>query len=287
VLAVDLLAAMMPVVLAVLNSLDPAIIYRYAKEAPPFLFTFVKATLALAFVSILVVLSGVHLEISPSYAVFLATLSGILGPGVGDATYTRSIQLLGGSLAVVVGFTYIFFAQGLSALILHEAVGFNAVIGAILAFTGVTVTSLDRRRGIYSLKGLIYALIAAICWSLAVVLVKAVQEYFNALLLAFLRITSALLTMPLISTIYGERKTFTKGFFVAATISGVLGWGVGMILYIQSVYLLGISVTTIALALTPVLSQITTKVISREKASLNVFIGALLVTLGITLQVFH
>lgn len=284
---VSSLILMMPVALAVLNSLDPAVIYKYARDAPPFLFTFVKAALALAFVGALMFLSGVRLEISTSYAVFLAVLSGILGPGVGDATYTRSIQLLGGSLAVVVGFTYIFFAQGLSALILHETIGYNTVIGAVLAFMGVAVTSLDRKRSVRSLKGLIYAFVAAICWSLAVVLVKAVQEHFNTLLLAFLRITSALLTMPLISTIYGEKKVFTKGFFTAATISGMFGWGVGMVLYIQSVYLLGISVTVIALALTPVLSQLTTKVISGEKASLKVFVGALLVALGITLQVFH
>lgn len=283
----DSLIVVMPVALAVLNSLDPAVIYRYAKDAPPFLFTFVKAVLALVFVSALVFLSGTRLEIPASCALLLAALSGILGPGVGDATYTRSIQLLGGSLAVVLGFTYIFFAQGFSVLILHEAVSYNAIIGAILAFTGVAVTSLDRKRSSYSLKGLIYAFTAAMCWSLAVVLVKIVQEYFNTLVLAFLRISSALLTMLLMSTMYGERRKLTKGFLTAATISGVLGWGVGMVLYIQSVYLLGISVTTVALALTPILSQFTTKVISGERASLKVFIGALLVALGIALQIFH
>lgn len=276
-----------PVIYAALNSLDPAVIYKYAKDAPPFQFTFIKALMALLVVVALMLLKGMGSHPVELLSVLIAVVSGTLGPCLGDAAYVRSIQLLGGSLAVVISFTYIFFAQAFSALILSEAVTHITVIGAVLAFAGVAVSSLRSRTRARSPLGILYALVAAVCWSLAIVLVKVVQASFDVLSLAFTRIASALLTAPVISASLGERWRFRKNYMVAAAVSGAVVWGIGMLLYIQSVFLLGVSTTVVAMALTPVLSQFTTRFVSGEKVSARVFTGALLVATGIALQVIQ
>jgi DME family drug/metabolite transporter len=57
-------------------------------------------------------------------------LSAILGPGIGYASYTRAIQILGGSLAVVVSYTYIFVSQLIAIMFLGEPLRFSVIAGA-------------------------------------------------------------------------------------------------------------------------------------------------------------
>jgi len=275
----------MPVLFAFFNSLDPAFIYRFAKDTPPLMFTFLKALMALPVATAAALTWGANFSSTTAQAALLAVVSGVLGPCVGDAAYVRSIQLLGGSLAVIIGFTYIFFAQAISALVLGEVVTPAAAVGAVVAFTGVAVSTLRRDKYSLSARGVSLALVAAICWSLAVVLVKAVQAHFGVAPLAVTRIASALLASLAASVVLRENRVLRKRYLVAALVSGTLVWGFGMLLYIQSVYLLGVSVTVVALALTPVLSQLTTRFFSGERAPARVAVGAVLVAVGIALQV--
>jgi drug/metabolite transporter (DMT)-like permease len=75
-----------------------------------------------------------------------------------------------------------------------------------------------------------------------------------------------------------------RGFVIAVFITGVLSWGVGMVLFTYSIYLLGVSATVVATALAPVLSQLTTRLVAREPYSRRVVAGALLVSLGIVIH---
>jgi hypothetical protein len=74
------------------------------------------------------------------------------------------------------------------------------------------------------------------------------------------------------------------GFVIAVFITGVLSWGVGMVLFTYSIYSLGVSATVVATALAPVLSQLTTRLVAREPYSRRVVAGALLVSLGIVIH---
>lgn len=275
-----------PVIAGVIWSTNPAIIHRFARRAPPALFTAIRAIMAVSFIGLLVALNGgIHLNDYSSTIIFLLLFSGALGPGIGDIAYTRSIQILGGSLAVVISYTYIFFAQFFSAFIFGEKVTYITVIGGLLAFAGIVIASTNNSSGnSISKNGLIYGFIAALCWGLASSLIGPLRNYVDAYSTAFIRTSVVVIFSLLMSLMLGESLEVTKGLLVAAFFTGVFGWGVGMVLFVYSIYTIGVSATVVVTALTPVLAQFTSRLVAGEKISPRIFLGALLVAVSIALQ---
>lgn len=275
-------AIMIPVIASVIWSLNPAVVSRWARNAPPLLFTAVRALAAILFIAPIIVLRGSTVnEISP-LAIALIFLSAVAGPGIGDAAYVRAIQLLGGSLAIVISYTYVFFAQAFALALGLERLAPWTALGSAIAFLGVGVAVLNNNITING-RGAALALAAAVSWGAATVLIKMVQPYMDAITLSFTRLLMVIAIMILGSLLTRENRNIDRGFLIAAGITGALGWGIGMVLFVYAIYVIGPSSTAIATVLTPVLSQITTKVIGREGVSKRTVAGAALVALGIML----
>jgi len=83
----------------------------------------------------------------------------------------------------------------------------------------------------------------------------------------------------------GSGKADSRPLIKASLITGVLGWSIGMLLFIYSINRIGVSATAVATALTPVLSQLTVKLLSREKPTLKTLAGALLISSGIAVSI--
>ncbi|MEM0002008.1 MAG: DMT family transporter [Desulfurococcaceae archaeon] len=277
---------MYPVIAAVIWSTNPAFIYKFARKASPVFFTFMRALMAVAFMWMLVVFNGgIHSNDLGFWQVLLLTLTGVIGPGIGDIAYTRAIQLLGGSLAIVLSYTYIFFAQFFSITLFNEEATYVTIIGGVLAFMGVAIATIGNGSvGAISKKGLIYSFVAAICWGLASALIRPLRDQVDAYTTALIRTSAVAVFSLLTSVILKEHREITKSFMVAAFFTGVLGWGIGMVLFVYSIYTIGVSATVVATALAPVLSQFVNRLIAGEKTSLKVLIGALLVATSIALQ---
>lgn len=278
-----------PILASLVWSLNPAVVSRWAKNAPPIFFTSVRALMALFFLFIIALpfyeLTGqgaLSLNGLPITALLVAALSAVFGPGLGDAFYVKSIQSLGGSLAVTIGYTYIVFT-GIFAVILGvESYSILRFAGALLALAGVSMAIL--REGFnLRLKGLLYAVLAAVCWGMATVLIRLMRDFVDPLTLSIVRLMVVFMVMLLASIVIKERLTVNKEFIIATSITGVLGWGVGMVLFTYSIYRIGPSATAVATALTPVLSQATTRLIAGERPTIRMFVGAMLVASGIAL----
>jgi len=148
---------------ALLWSLNPAFISRYRNSLQPILFTGLRALLALLPAVVFCSLAGFNAEVT-SYSLALFVVSALIGPGVGDAAYTKAIQILGGGRAVVVAYTYIFVAQALS-VIAGEALKPGTVVGAVLAFLRLFIsTPRNSGESRASLRGFGYAATASACW---------------------------------------------------------------------------------------------------------------------------
>jgi DME family drug/metabolite transporter len=83
----------------------------------------------------------------------------------------------------------------------------------------------------------------------------------------------------------GPGEADSRPLIKASLITGVLGWSIGMLLFIYSINRIGVSATAVATALTPVLSQLTVKLLSREKPTLKTLAGALLISSGIAVSI--
>ncbi|MEM0325862.1 MAG: DMT family transporter [Desulfurococcaceae archaeon] len=280
-----------PVIASLLWSLNPAVISKWAKNSPPLLFTSIRALLAASFLLVVLALlrtAGLTLgtvayntnSLNNTTVLLLIVLSAITGPAIGDAFYVKAIQKLGGSLAVVLSYTYIFFT-GLFALLLHiEYPTTWMILGGVLAFTGVVV-AVSSNSFTFRITGIAYALLAGVNWGLATVLIRLVRDYVDPVTLSIIRLAIVFLVMIPLSILFREAHRLSRDLLIATSITGILGWGVGMVLFIYSIYRIGPSLTAIATALTPVLSQVTTRIIASERISPRVFLGSFLVMLGI------
>ena len=271
------------IIASLLWSLNPAIISKYSRDIKPLIFAGLRALIGSLFLIIVVVfITSLNIEFNPGLLV--AVVSALLGPGLGDTFYTKAVRSLGGSLAVVISYTYIFVATGLSILFLGEKGGLTILFGSILAFTGIIVsTGLTSRNSVKNSKGMLYAACAAISWGLGTVLIRIALNYHNFTYLTIIR----LLTVGVVFTSTGlvvegkVDKSSRRNLLIAAVLTGIPGLAIGALLFTYAIWSTGVTATVIATSLTPILSQWTTRIISGEKTHLNTIIGALLVALGI------
>ena len=262
-------------------SLNPAIISRFSRDIKPLVFAGLKALIG----SLPLLLFLRNLHVNWDVGLLVAIISALLGPGLGDALYAQAIRFLGGSLAVVISYTYIFIATGLSILFLGERGGLTVLTGTVLAFTGVVVgAGLANKRLTLKFRGIMYSAGAALSWGVGTVLIRVALNYYGFIELTALRF----LTVGVVFTLLGLKlEGFStnphsrRNLLLASTLNGLLGLTLGGLLFTYAIQSIGVTATVIATSLTPILSQWTTKIIAHEKTQLNTIIGAVLVALGI------
>jgi drug/metabolite transporter (DMT)-like permease len=108
-------------------------------------------------------------------------------------------------------------------------------------------------------------------------------QYADTLTLTVLRLATILaLLLPLGLLTEGPPPGESlRPLLIASAITGLLGWGAGMYLFVLSIGLIGVAATSAATALTPVLSQLTTKLVAGERVRASTVLGALLTAVGI------
>lgn len=272
-----------PVITAIIWSFNPAVIYRFARNSPPSFFTAIRALLAVSFIVLFTVFTGtLHFSSLTPMLVFFMVVSGVLGPGLGDIAYTRSIQLIGGSLAIVIGYLYIFFAQVFSFILFGEKLGLTELVGGTLAFLGILIATRGNNNGSRASKtGILLAFSAAVLWGFAASIISMFRGLVDPYTVSLIRSASVVVFSLIVSFMRRENRVVDKGFIIATFITGVFSWGIGMVLFTYSIYQLGVSATVVATALAPVLSQLTTRIIAKEPFSPFIVAGAILVSLGI------
>lgn len=283
----SMLSSIYIIIAAVLWSLNPAVIQRFGRRLKPATITVFRALAALALLIPIAIIScsrsGINL-----YALLVAVVSGVIGPGIGDAAYAKSIQLVGGSLAAIIGFTYIFIAQALAVVLLGEGIELAVVVGSILAFLGIVIALYNKNphsSKAYS-SGVLYAVITAISWGAASALIKLATTSIDPLTLAIIRLSTVLITLgPFAALLEKPRlRKELKNLVIISITTGTLSWGIGLYLLHYSIAVIGVSKTVLGVALTPILSQAIVKLIAREEVGLRSVVGAMLVTIGIILS---
>ncbi|MGC8975315.1 MAG: DMT family transporter [Thermoprotei archaeon] len=271
-------------VASVLWSLSPALISRYRDIVRPVTFTGLRALTAASSVFLVLLCLGVSSEAVELSTLFLIILSALIGPGLGDVCFTKSIKILGGFTAVVLSYTYIFFAQAVAAVFLGESVRLPAVLGATLAFLGVVlVAGSDSSRLRVEREGFAYAMLASVSWGVSIALIKVALRFVSEVFLTLLRLVVIFVVfLPLGLAVEGLPPKGIFGQLLAvASATAILDWSLGMYLFIYSIGSIGVSATAVATALTPALTTVTTRFLSGERPSATHFLGVLITSVGI------
>ncbi len=269
-------------------SLEPAVVSRFRANIKPITYTLLRAIAALSVLLPSSYLLGVRFEAPGPQCLLITFVSAMLGPGLGDTSYAKAIQLIGGSPAVILSYTYIFVAQALAVFFLGELMKITLVLGSTMAFLGIIIATRGRelRKGV-TFSGIVYSSVASLSWATAITLIKVALIDVDPLTFITIRIAFVAAAFLPASIVVDRRyvRKNTKEMVYASAINGVLGWGLGLYIFTHVINVVGVSVATIATALTPVISQITVKVISKERPTVNNVIGALMIFAGLVTSV--
>lgn len=217
-------------------------------------------------------------------AVSFALLSGLVTLGLGDSLFLLSIGEMGASVATPVVYTYVLLVQ-LTAGAVGETVPLANVAAALMIVVGVYLLSRGGN-GRPRAKGMTMAVAAAVVWTLGQDLIRlATGAGGSALAVAFLRNMAAAVALgaAMIAT-KGYRKwprgISGKDYGIIAAIA-VSDLSLGSLLYVYSISIIGIAGTVIFTSISPLLTQIFSRALGKERPSRTDFLGGAFIVVAL------
>lgn len=268
------------IVASILWSFNPLIIKKYGYGISPIALNLLRIAAAFLFLLIVMIFRGLNIVLSFHGLLFIVA-SALIGPGTGDIAYIKCIRVLGAGRAITIGYLYIFIAQFLSALLLGETINVNLITGSVLAFLGIYFVFKEDVNREVDLGKVFIGFIPAVAWGIGSVVNKFALNYSDPLSLGFAR--SIILTLILLPISFNEAKSglLVKRIVFTAIVTGGLGYGVGIPLFLEAIKIVGVTVTVLSTTLTPVLGRLLSVVFADEKINYEGLIGTLLVVSGI------
>ena len=222
--------------------------------------------------------------------------SGIIGQAVGDTLYINALGHLGVSRTFpITNSAYPFITFLLAVALLGEAVTWTLPIGGALIVAGITWIVLEQRRAdaesevkVELIRGVIFALAAASAWATATVWLRGQQGDLDALGAASLRIPAA--SAAVWATIAMTRgrgaqppRQITPRSLAIVASAGVLGTGLGSILFIYSVAEIGAAKTAFLTTSAPIFALPMGVLFLSEKLTPRTLLGTAVTIAGIWL----
>ncbi|WP_054857634.1 DMT family transporter [Vulcanisaeta sp. JCM 16159] len=271
-----------------LPALSTAIIWAWAsimygdfmKRMHPLIVNFLR----MFYASLILLIPAIILGLN--YGAIWGFLSGLLSLVIGDSLYLFSINYSGVSIAAPVSYTYIPLTV-LFAVFLGEPLTITKLLASILLIPGVYLLSRsgNSRREI---KGLFLGLGAALAWAAGQSMIKVADiAGLNPISIAFTRVAAAGIVLLMINYFMGNNIAGAIRGTVRSylPIIAVLDLGLGVALFAFSMDLIGLGLTVILTGTMPLIAQLMSSAMGREKFSVVKFLGALIIVIAIVLVV--
>jgi drug/metabolite transporter (DMT)-like permease len=224
--------------------------------------------------------------------------SGIMGQAVGDTLYINALGVLGVTRSFpITNSAYPFLTFVLSVLLLDEEVKWTTPLGGALIVAGITWIVLEQRKGAAEhsvradvLRGVVFAVAAALAWSLATVWLRGQQGNLDSVGAASLRIPAAslavMLTIGMTSRTPRAEPSFralSRTSIAVVAMAGILGTGIGSVFFIYAVQDIGAAKTAFLTTSAPVFALPMGVVLLSEKLTVRELAGTLATIAGIWL----
>lgn len=280
---------------ALLWALSSAMVGSQTKRVPIAVIGAVQLTFATAILWLatgVLLLGGViHGTTAPRALALIG--SALIGPGVGDLLYYGSIRTLGVARTFPVAMAASpLFTIVLAAVVVGESITPSVIGGGALIVAGITLITLrpesvggpgaaEPSRGAY-----LIVLVAAGCWAVATVWLRAATEGLSPPLVSSIRIPAAALFALALARSQGV--TLRPGRYGARSIAtlgaaGLLGVGAGSILYVLAVQHAGAARTAILSSTAPLFALPLAAILLHERVTSRIAAGTALSIAGIWL----
>ena len=156
---------------------------------------------------------------------FIAFISAQLGFVIGDYFYFNALKIAGVSRTVPATSSYPLWAILWTFLFLGRGINLKVVFGALLIFSAIVLVRKTEEEEHISVRGIIYAILAPISWSLAITTLDWLSSQISPFTLAGLRMILASIGVSLLlPSILDEIKRVTKFEFIAIGLLEFLGF---------------------------------------------------------------
>ncbi len=234
-------------------------------------------------------------EMSANTAVSMVG-SGVLGMAVGDTMYIASLGLLGAARTFpIAAAAYPLLTFLLAASFLDERVTVLVLVGAGLIVIGLWLLVSESRggpepsaHGDLALRGVAFALGAAVLWALATIWLKLGSGDLGAVAAAGLRVPAAslfLLAMTASTARHFGLRSYDRRSMAVVAAAGLLGMGVGSPLFIFSVQEAGAGKAAILSSTAPLYALPLSVLLLSERLTLKIVLGTFISIVGIWLVV--
>jgi uncharacterized membrane protein len=213
---------------------------------------------------------------------------------VGDTLYFRSMDLAGVSWAMPVASINPLWVVILASLFLGEPLTWTLFLGAVLVILGVIMVSQSRRPE-DPLKptdpgarrtGLLLALLVSLLWAAGQVALKPATAGMHSVVANSVRQPMGMVLM-LGLTLYQGRwkdlKQLDRRSWIAIIVAGLVGTGLGTLLFIMAIQMTGAGRTAVLTSTTPLMAIPFSMLWLQERPTRWTLAGTLLTTAGIAL----
>jgi len=232
-------------------------------------------------------------QLSLTYGLIYAALSGILALAIGDTSYIYSSTIIGVSVAAPIAYLYVILVQFL-AIIYGENLTVSKIVAALLAFISIfLIASEEKRRSTAKMRtiGIFLAFLTCVAWSFGQVVLKPATELASPIEITFIRSLSGFIVLALLSPFLRKLVrskhdvVLPKGrvfkICLLTMLVGVLDLALGAYLFVYSIASIGVDYTVIVTGTIPVVAQLFASMIEKERLTLRYVISGILVSLSI------
>lgn len=232
---------------------------------------------------------------APASDYALLLLSGVIGIGIGDTLFFKSLNLLGAGLTAIVDCLYSPFIIGLSILWLGEGLTALQAVGAALVVSAVLTASLERGKSQISRRdlvwGIIWGVLAHAAMAVGIIMIKPLLERSPLLWVTEIRLFGGVVILCIILLFYPARRAILSSIISRRgwcyTVSGsFVGTYLSMILWLAGMKYTQASIASALNQTSNIFIFILAALLLREPITARRVLGILLAFIGAALVSF-
>jgi DME family drug/metabolite transporter len=220
----------------------------------------------------------------------------VIGLGIGDTLYFRSMELIGVSRALPISGTYPLPTMLLAAVLLGEPAGWRHVAGTVLVVAAVYLISAAPVGRVKEsaatqgdvTRGIVLAVLASLLWAASTVLLKSGVGSTNLIVANSLRLPAAGLVL-LVAALRQPGGLRIRGAgaltLSIVVLSGIVGTALGSALYLTSVIYAGAAKAAALQSVSPFFAAPLALIFLHERVHLATVFGTVLSVAGVWLLI--
>ncbi len=214
----------------------------------------------------------------------IAFVSAQFGFVIGDYFFFNAMKIMGVSRTVPITSSYPLWAILWAYLFLGRNISPQIIFGAFLIVLAIIIVRQGEIEEHLNMKGFVFALLAPLSWSFAIITMEWLSAQISPFTLAGLRMMFAALGISVFAKKYeSEIKTITKRELMALAGAAFLGLFIGQYSFVKAVSLVGSPIAAPITAINPIISATLAILILREPPNSKILTGLVMAVIGVIL----